>query len=121
MAVTIAISFVPGDPIEAIVWLLALPSGVMIGYYANARSDRRNGPWHRILTNALFAGAVTGLTMALILLGTKALFFYADRLPGLQPCRQDRSPSRPVARRAPRACTRATWPPGARRRWPQPA
>ncbi|MFI5076796.1 MAG: hypothetical protein ACHQRO_05615 [Vicinamibacteria bacterium] len=78
MAVTIAISFVLVIPIEAVVWLLALPSGVMIGYYANARSNRSAGPWHRILTNAVFAAAVTGLTTALLLLGTKALFFYAD-------------------------------------------
>jgi hypothetical protein len=78
MAVTIAISFLLVIPIEAIVWLLALPSGVMIGYYANARSNRRSGPWPRILTNALFAAVVTGLTASLLLLSTKALFFYAD-------------------------------------------
>lgn len=78
MAVTIAVSFLLVIPIEAIVWLLALPSGVMIGYYANARSNRRSGPWLRILSNAVFAGVVTGLTAALLLVGTKALFFYAD-------------------------------------------
>lgn len=86
MAVTIGVSFLLVIPIEAVVWLLALPSGVMIGYYANARSDRRAGPWRRIISNALFAGVVTGLTAALLLLGTKALFFYADngfRDPGL--------------------------------------
>jgi hypothetical protein len=86
MAVTIGVSFLLVIPIEAVVWLLALPSGLMIGYYANARSDRRAGPWRRIISNALFAGAVTGLTAALLLLGTKALFFYADngfRDPGL--------------------------------------
>jgi hypothetical protein len=78
MAVTIAVSFLLVIPIEAIVWLLALPSGVMIGYYANARSNRRSGPWRRILSNAIFAGVVTGLTVAVLLIGTKALFFYAD-------------------------------------------
>jgi hypothetical protein len=86
MAVTIGVSFLLVIPIEAVVWLLAFPSGVMIGYYANARSDRRAGPWRRILSNALFAGAVTGVTAAALLLGTKALFFYADngfRDPGL--------------------------------------
>ena len=86
MAVTIGVSFLLVIPIEFVVWLLALPSGVLIGYYANARSDRRAGPWHRIISNALFAGVVTGLTAALLLLGTKALFFYADngfRDPGL--------------------------------------
>ena len=86
MAATISVSFLLVIPIEAIVWLLALPSGVMIGYYANARSDRRRGPWRRILANALFAAVITGLTAAVLLLGTKALFFYADsgfRDPGL--------------------------------------
>ena len=49
-------------PIEWIIWILALPSGLLIGYYANQRSDRRAGPWGRILVNGLFAGFVTGLT-----------------------------------------------------------
>lgn len=86
MAVTIGVSFLLVIPIEAVVWLLALPSGVMIGYYANARSDRRQGPWLRIMSNALFAAIVTGATAAILLLGTKALFFYADngfRDPGM--------------------------------------
>ena len=39
----------------------------MIGYYANARSDRRGGPWGRVIANALFAGLVTGLTLAVLL------------------------------------------------------
>ncbi len=86
MAVTIAISFLLIIPIEPIVWLLALPSGMLIGYYANQRSDRRAGPWGRILVNGLFAALLTGLSMAILLLGVKALFFYADngyRDPGL--------------------------------------
>ena len=60
MAVTIAISFLLVIPIEPIYWLLALPAGLLIGYYANQRSDRRRGPWSRILANALFAGAGHG-------------------------------------------------------------
>ena len=51
MAVTVAISFLLIIPIEPIVWLLALPSGLLIGYYANQRSDRRAGPWSRLLVN----------------------------------------------------------------------
>ena len=77
MAVTVAISFLLIIPIEPIVWLLALPSGMLIGYYANQRSDRRAGPW-RILVNGLFAALLTGLTMAVLLVGVKALFFFAD-------------------------------------------
>lgn len=86
MAVTVGISFLLIIPIEPIVWLLALPSGLLIGYYANQRSGRRGGPWGRMLVNGLFAGVVTGLTMAALLLAVKALFFYADngyRDPGL--------------------------------------
>jgi hypothetical protein len=78
MAMTIVVSFLLFIPIEWIIWLLALPSGLMIGYYANQRSDRRAGPWSRILVNGLFAGVVTGLTAAVLLLAIKAIFFYAD-------------------------------------------
>ncbi len=78
MAVTIAISFLLIIPIEPVVWLLALPSGLLIGYYANQRSNRVHGPWRRIIVNGVFAGLVTGLTAALLLLGVKALFFAVD-------------------------------------------
>jgi hypothetical protein len=78
MAVTIAISFLLIIPIEPIVWLLTLPSGLLIGYYANQRSNRRAGPWARIVVNGVFAALVTGLTAAILLLGVKALFFYGD-------------------------------------------
>jgi hypothetical protein len=78
MAVTIVVSFLLIIPIEWVIWILALPSGLLIGYYANQRSDRRAGPWPRILINGLFAGLVTGLTAAALLLAVKALFFYAD-------------------------------------------
>ena len=78
MAVVIAISFLLVIPIEPIYWLLSLPAGLLIGYYANARSERQAGPWSRILANGLFAGFVTAATMALLLLCVKALFFYAD-------------------------------------------
>ena len=78
MAATIAVSFLLVIPIEPIYWLLAFPAGLLIGYYANQRSDRRSGPWSRIVVNAVFAGLATGLTMAALLLAVKALFFYAD-------------------------------------------
>ena len=78
MAVTIAISFLLVIPIEPIYWLLALPSGLLIGYYANQRSDRRAGPWNRILANAGIAGLATALTLAAFILLVKALFFFGD-------------------------------------------
>lgn len=78
MAVTIVVSFLLVIPIEWVVWILALPSGLLIGYYANQRSNRHAGPWGRILLNGLFAGVVTGLSAAALLLMIKAIFFYAD-------------------------------------------
>jgi len=78
MAATIAISFLLVIPVEPIYLFLALPAGLLIGYYANQKSDRRAGPWGRIVANALFAGAVTALTLAALLLGVKALFFFVD-------------------------------------------
>ena len=86
MGVTIVASFTLIIPIEWVIWVLALPSGLLIGYYANQRANRRSGPWGRILINGLFAGIVTGLTVAALLLVIKALFFYGDngfRDPGL--------------------------------------
>jgi hypothetical protein len=78
MAVTIVVSFQLIIPIEWIIWLIALPSGLLIGYYANQRSNRRAGPWGRILVNGAFAGIVTGLSAAALLLLVKVIFFYAD-------------------------------------------
>ncbi len=78
MAVTIGVSFLLVIPIEPVYWYLALPAGLLIGYYANARSLRAGGPWGRTLANALFAGIVTGVTYAILLLAVKALFFSVD-------------------------------------------
>src|SRR6185295_12701529 len=78
MAVTMAIGFLLVIPIQPIYVLLSIPGGMVIGYYANARSGRQRGAWRRILPNALLGGVVTGLTLASLLLGTRALFFFAD-------------------------------------------
>ena len=78
VAVTMAMSFLLIIPIEPAYLLLSIPAGLVIGYYANARSRRIRGQWRRIVPNALLAGLVTGASLAVMLLGTKALFFYAD-------------------------------------------
>ena len=78
MAVTMAMSFLLIIPIEPAYLLLSIPAGLVIGYYANAKSRRVRGEWRRLLPNAALAGLVTGLTLAGLLLATKALFFYAD-------------------------------------------
>ena len=78
LAVTMAIGVLLVIPIQPIYVLLSIPAGMVIGYYANARSGRQRGAWRRILPNSLLAGAVTGLSLAALLLGTRALFFFAD-------------------------------------------
>ena len=78
MAVTMAIGFLLIIPIEPAYILLSVPGGMVIGYYANARSARVRGEWRRILPNALLAGAVTGLMLGAFVLGTRALFFFGD-------------------------------------------
>jgi hypothetical protein len=78
MAVTIVVSFQLVIPIEFLIVPFSLFGGMLIGYYANARSERRGGPWGRVILNALLAGVVTGLTTAVLYLGVKSLFFVAD-------------------------------------------
>jgi len=78
MAATIAISFLLVIPIEPIYWLLAPLAGLLIGYYANQRAATPRGAWRRILVDALYAGLLTGLSLAALLLVVKALFFFAD-------------------------------------------
>jgi hypothetical protein len=78
MSVTIAVSFLLVIPIEPILWLLAFPAGLLIGYYANARSNRQAGPWRRIVANGAYAGLLAAATLALLVLATKWIFFSAD-------------------------------------------
>lgn len=78
MAITMAISFLLVVPIEPAYLLLSVLGAVVIGYYANARAQRRRGEWRRIIPNSLLAGVVMGLSLSILLLGDKALFFFAD-------------------------------------------
>lgn len=78
MSVMMAIAFLLIIPIQPAYLLLAIPGGMIIGYYANARSNRVRGNWRRIVPNSILAGAATGLSLAVLLLGAKALFFFAD-------------------------------------------
>jgi len=60
MAVTMAIGFLLVIPIQPIYVLLSIPGGMVIGYYANARSGRQRGAWRRILPNSLTPLVVQG-------------------------------------------------------------
>lgn len=78
MALTIGVSFLLVIPIQPVYWLLAIPAGLLIGYYANGRAARGRGEWLPIISNGLVAGVATGVTMAAVLLGVRALFFNLD-------------------------------------------
>ncbi|HEY3523237.1 MAG TPA: hypothetical protein VGK63_06010 [Candidatus Limnocylindrales bacterium] len=78
MALTIAVSFLLVIPIEPVYWYLALPTGLLIGYYANRRAGRAGAGIGRLLLNGLWAGVVTALVYAALLLAVKGLFFVAD-------------------------------------------
>jgi hypothetical protein len=77
MAVTIAISFELIIAIQALVFVSAPFAGLVIGYYANNKSERWRPRW-RLFANAGFAGAITGLSLALMYVGLRLLFIYAD-------------------------------------------
>jgi hypothetical protein len=77
MAVTIAISFELIIALQALVFVSAPFAGLVIGYYANNKSERWRPRW-RLFANAGFAGTVTGLSLALMYVGLRLLFIYAD-------------------------------------------
>lgn len=77
MAVVIALSFELIIAVQALVFLSAPLAGILIGYYANYRSERFR-PRGRVLANAGYAGLVTGLSLALAYVGLRLLFIYFD-------------------------------------------
>ena len=77
MAVTIAISFGLIVAIQMLVFISAPLAGLTIGWYANHKSLRWRPRW-RLFTNAAFAGAVTGFSLALMYVAFRLLFIYAD-------------------------------------------
>lgn len=78
VALVVGVSFLLIIPVEPVVWLLALPAGGLIGYYANVRSARQAGPRSRIVLNGVIAATATALTTVLLMIVVKALFFAAD-------------------------------------------
>lgn len=77
MALVLAIAFELIIPVQTIVFLLALPMGALIGAYANVRSERWR-PRGRVLTNAAYAGAVTGVGVAVLYVLIRLVFLYGD-------------------------------------------
>ena len=121
VAVTIAVSFLLIIPIEPVIWLLTVPSGLLIGYYANQRSDRRAGPWRRILRNALFAAFVTGADVRAAPAAAQVdLLLRRQRatrtsIALTRPARRSRRPARPARIVSIRAISRSTEGPNSKR------
>jgi hypothetical protein len=63
--------------VQTLALLFAPIGGLFIGSYANARSERRR-PWGRVLSNSVYAGLVTGLTLAVLYTLVRLIFVYAD-------------------------------------------
>ena len=101
VAVVVVMSFELIFAVQAIVFLLALPMGLLIGWYANARDqtvrdqatrDQVLAPtssgggsaptarigWPRAIANGLVAGVITAVVLAVIYVLIRLLFLYLD-------------------------------------------
>lgn len=77
MAIVIALAFELIIPLQALVFVLAPFMGMLIGVYANVRAERWR-PRGRVLANALYAGAVTGVAIAVFYVIIRLVFIYGD-------------------------------------------
>jgi hypothetical protein len=77
MALVLAIAFELIIPVQTLVFLLAPLMGVLIGVYANVRSERWR-PRGRVLANAAYASLVTGLAVAALYIVLRLVFIYGD-------------------------------------------
>jgi hypothetical protein len=77
MALVIAIAFELIIAVQSIVFLVAPLAGILVGAYANQRSERWRPRW-RVFANSAYAGFVTGLSMAILYVLLRLLFIFAD-------------------------------------------
>ncbi|MBA2254602.1 MAG: hypothetical protein H0W07_05780 [Chloroflexi bacterium] len=77
VALVVVIAFELIIAVQALVFILAPLMGLLIGAYANTRSERHR-PWSRVLANAAYAGLVTAVGLALLYGGLRLLFVYGD-------------------------------------------
>lgn len=77
MALVVAIAFELIIPVQTVVFVLAPLAGVIIGVYANVRSERWR-PRTRVLLNAGYAGLVTGVGLTLVYVLIRLVFIYGD-------------------------------------------
>jgi hypothetical protein len=77
MALVIAIAFELVIAVQPIVFLVAPIAGILIGGYANQRSERWR-PRRRVLANSIYAGLVTGIALAVMYAVLRLVFIFAD-------------------------------------------
>lgn len=77
MALVTVIAFALIIPVQTMVFLAAPLAGVLIGVYANVRSERWR-PRGRVIANALWAAVVTGIGFALLYVAIRLVFIYGD-------------------------------------------
>ena len=77
MALVIAIAFELIVAVQSLPFIIAPLAGLLIGGYANQRSERWR-PRRRVFANAAYAGFVTGLSLAIIYVLLRLLFIFVD-------------------------------------------
>ena len=77
MAIVLVVAFALTLPIQPVVYVAALPAGLLIGWYANSKAQRSR-PRARAIANAVWAALPTALTLAVFYVGVRLLFIYAD-------------------------------------------
>ena len=103
-------SFLLIIPIESMIWLLALPSGLLIGYYANRARTGATAVAAADLERPVRRASRRASRWPCCILLFKALFFFADGgYRDFNRVDQGGKRSRCPARPAPTACTRGTW------------
>jgi hypothetical protein len=91
VAMVVVVGFELILAVQAVVFLLALPVGLLIGWYAVEREQRAGGGaaasaraggrrigWGRALGSGLVAGLITGLSLAVLYVLIRLLFLYLD-------------------------------------------
>jgi len=77
VAMVLVIAFELIIPVQSMVFILAPLMGVLVGVYANVRSERWR-PRRRVLANAAYASLVAGIAVALLYVIVRLVFIYGD-------------------------------------------
>jgi hypothetical protein len=77
MALVIVMAFALIIPVQTVVFVAAPLAGIVIGVYANVRSERWR-PRSKVVLNAAYAGLVTGIATMLFYVLIRLVFLYGD-------------------------------------------